>query len=96
MVEFDTPEELIAACQKPMHGLPPMDAYAPMPVEGLAEAIGFKKQQSGALRIDRRNLRRDRRPRSARMDYGYCLPAQRGRPAAEQLAGLTFRSLSSA
>jgi hypothetical protein len=46
MVEFDTPEELIAACKHAYSsGYRKMDAYAPMPVEGLAEAIGYKKNK---------------------------------------------------
>jgi hypothetical protein len=44
MAEFGTPEELIEACEHAYaHGYRRMDAYAPMPVEGLAEAIGFKR-----------------------------------------------------
>jgi hypothetical protein len=44
MAEFDTPEELIRAGQRAYAaGYRKMDAYAPMPVEGLAEAIGYKK-----------------------------------------------------
>ncbi len=46
LVEFDTPEALIEACEKAYSaGFRNMDAYAPMPVEGLAEAIGFKKNK---------------------------------------------------
>jgi hypothetical protein len=46
LVEFDTPEDLIEACEKAYAaGYRKMDAYAPMPVEGLAEAIGFKKNK---------------------------------------------------
>ncbi len=44
MVEFDTPEELVDACERAYaEGFRRMDAYAPLPVEGLAEAIGFKR-----------------------------------------------------
>ncbi len=44
MAEFDTPEDLMDACDSAYAaGFRRMDAYAPMPVEGLAEAIGFKK-----------------------------------------------------
>lgn len=44
MAEFDTPEDLIAACEKAYaSGYRKMDAYAPMPVNGLAEAIGYKR-----------------------------------------------------
>jgi len=46
MVEFDTPEELIAACERAYaEGFRKMDAYAPLPVEGLAEAIGYKRNK---------------------------------------------------
>ena len=45
-MEFDTPEDLIAACERAYSaGYRKMDAYAPMPVEGLAEAIGYKKNK---------------------------------------------------
>jgi hypothetical protein len=44
MAEFDTPEELLSACERAYaEGYRKMDAYAPMPVEGLAEAIGYRK-----------------------------------------------------
>lgn len=44
MAEFDNPEELIAACESAYAaGFRKMDAYAPMPVEGLAEAVGYRK-----------------------------------------------------
>jgi hypothetical protein len=46
MVEFDSPEELIAACHEAYaSGYRKMDAYSPIPVEGLAEAIGFKRNK---------------------------------------------------
>lgn len=46
MGEYDTPEELIDACERAYAaGYRSMDAYAPMPVTGLAEAIGFKKNK---------------------------------------------------
>jgi hypothetical protein len=46
MAEFETPEELIAACEKAYaSGYRCMDAYTPMPVEGLAEAIGYKRNK---------------------------------------------------
>ena len=44
LAEFDSPEELIEACEQAYaEGYRRMDAYAPMPVVGLAEAIGYKK-----------------------------------------------------
>jgi hypothetical protein len=43
MAEFDTPEQLLDAAEKAREeGYREMDAYAPMPVEGLAEAVGFR------------------------------------------------------
>ena len=44
MGEFETPEDLLSACERAYaQGYRRMDAYAPMPVEGLAEAIGFRR-----------------------------------------------------
>jgi hypothetical protein len=44
MAEFDTPEALLHACERAYEeGYRKMDAYAPMPVAGLAEAIGYRK-----------------------------------------------------
>ena len=46
MAEFESPEELIAACEEAYaYGYRRMDAYSPMPVEGLAEAIGFRRNK---------------------------------------------------
>ena len=44
MAEFVTPVDLLRACLRARRaGYLRMDAYAPMPVEGLAQAIGYKK-----------------------------------------------------
>src|ERR1700712_1085747 len=52
MVEFDTPEDLIAACERAYEaGFRNMDAYAPMPVEGLAEAIGFRNNRVATIAL---------------------------------------------
>jgi hypothetical protein len=46
MAEFETPEDLVDAAERAYaEGYRRMDAYAPMPVEGLAEAVGFKKNK---------------------------------------------------
>jgi ActD protein len=46
LVEFDTPEELVTACHRVYaEGFRRMDAYAPLPVEGLAEAVGFRRNK---------------------------------------------------
>ena len=43
MAEFDDPDSLLyAAWRARSEGYRNMDAYTPMPVEGLAEAIGFQ------------------------------------------------------
>lgn len=43
VAEFDTPEELMAAARQVRDaGYRKVDAFAPFPVEGLSEAIGFK------------------------------------------------------
>jgi len=42
MAEFKSPEPLLAAARKAREeGYQHMDAYSPMPIEGLSEAIGF-------------------------------------------------------
>jgi hypothetical protein len=44
MAEFDTPSEILeAAEQAKKEGYTRMDAYSPFPVEGLSEAIGFRR-----------------------------------------------------
>lgn len=44
MAEFDTPEDLLQAAERAYAaGYRKMDAYTPFSVEGLAEAIGFRK-----------------------------------------------------
>jgi hypothetical protein len=44
MAEFATPEVLVAAARRAYgEGYRRMDAYTPFPVEGLAEAIGFRR-----------------------------------------------------
>src|SRR5579884_1300588 len=44
MAEFADPEALLAASKRAYEaGYRNMDAYTPMPIEGLAEAIGFRK-----------------------------------------------------
>lgn len=44
--EFETPEQLIHAVEKVREaGYRRLDAYTPFPVEGLAEAMGFKRNR---------------------------------------------------
>ena len=44
MAEFDHPEQLVSAAERARKaGYKKMDAYSPMPVEGLAEALGSRK-----------------------------------------------------
>jgi hypothetical protein len=43
MGEFETPEQLLAAAKKAREaGYKHVDAYTPFPIEGLAQAIGFR------------------------------------------------------
>jgi hypothetical protein len=44
MAQFREPEELLAAANRAYAaGYRNMDAYSPMPIEGLAEAVGFRR-----------------------------------------------------
>jgi len=44
MAEFDSPDDLLAASRQAYAvGYRRMDAYSPLPIEGLAEAIGFRR-----------------------------------------------------
>jgi hypothetical protein len=46
MAEFDDPRALVAAAGRARaEGYRSMDAYTPFPVEGLAEALGFRKNR---------------------------------------------------
>jgi hypothetical protein len=43
IAEYDTPEELLKACEAARDaGYKKLDAFAPFPVEGLSQAIGFR------------------------------------------------------
>jgi hypothetical protein len=42
LAEFETPQELLAAAQRTHDaGYKKIDAFSPLPIEGLAEAVGF-------------------------------------------------------
>jgi Protein of unknown function (DUF3341) len=44
LAEFETPDELLAAAQRTQQeGYRRTDAFTPMPVEGLADAVGFHR-----------------------------------------------------
>ncbi len=46
MAEFDNPADLLAAARAAYaEGYRKMDAYSPMPVHGLAEALGFRRNR---------------------------------------------------
>ena len=46
LIEFDNPEDLMVACKHAYAaGFRKMDAYAPLPIEGLAEAVGYKRNK---------------------------------------------------
>ena len=67
LAEFDTPEELLAAAEKVRDaGFKKADAYAPFPVHGLTEAMGFQQDPRAADRPHGRHHRRaDRLPACA-------------------------------
>ena len=58
LAEFAEPDELVAAARS-IHeaGYRDVEAYSPMPVEGLAEAVGFPPHADAAGRADWRNRR---------------------------------------
>ena len=44
LAEFETPEQVLEAARRTRSaGFKRIDAFSPMPVEGLAEAVGFKR-----------------------------------------------------
>ena len=44
MAQFETPEQIVAAAQRAHDaGYRKMEAYSPMPIDGLAEAVGFER-----------------------------------------------------
>jgi hypothetical protein len=46
LAEFEHPEDLVEAAKRAYaKGYRKMDAYTPFPVEGLSDAIGFRRQQ---------------------------------------------------
>jgi hypothetical protein len=46
MADFDEPDQVLAAAQRAYEeGYRKMDAYTPFPIEGLAEAIGFRQNR---------------------------------------------------
>ena len=52
MVEFDTAEQLVEAAAKTVAGgYRRVNAYAPFPVEGLAEALGFRRSNVPRLTL---------------------------------------------
>lgn len=52
VAEFETPDALVLACRKAHSaGYQLMDAYTPYPLEGIAEAIGFRKTEVPLLTL---------------------------------------------
>lgn len=50
LAEFESPEELLAAARRTCDaGYKSIDAFTPMPVEGLAEAVGFHRTSLPAV-----------------------------------------------
>jgi hypothetical protein len=50
IAEFETPEAVVAAAERSFAaGYRQMEAYSPMPVDGLSEALGFRKNRVAML-----------------------------------------------
>lgn len=50
MAEFDDPDKLLASARRAHgEGYRNMDAYSPMPIEGLAEAVGFRSRAVSSI-----------------------------------------------
>ncbi|MBX6311343.1 MAG: DUF3341 domain-containing protein [Isosphaeraceae bacterium] len=50
MAEFVTPDAVLEAAQQAYErGYRKMEAYSPLPIEGLAEALGFEKNRMAAI-----------------------------------------------
>jgi hypothetical protein len=50
LAEYTTPDSLVVAAEQAYQaGYRKLDAYSPMPVEGLAEAIGFRRNRIATL-----------------------------------------------
>ena len=77
MAEFSQPEPLLDAARRAhAEGYRNMDAYSPMPVEGLAEAIGFRSNWVQRLVFVGGLLRSDRRIHAVLVDDGGRISAQ--------------------
>ncbi len=82
MAQFETPEQILAAAQRAHDaGYRKMEAYSPMPIDGLAEAVGFKRNWVSFVVLCRRTLRLRRRLRPALVDRRHRLSAQCRRPS---------------
>ena len=84
MAEFATPEQLLEAARHTHEaGYRRIDAFAPFPIEGLAEAVGFHRTRLPARGPDWRDRRRLRGIFSAVLRRGGQLSHQRWRQAAQ-------------
>ena len=65
-----------------------MDAYSPIPIEELNEALGLRANAAAAARAARRHPRRPRRLQPRVLGVGDRLPDEHRRPPAPQLAAV--------
>ena len=84
MAEFDHPEDVVEATRHAYErGYRMMEAYTPFPVDGLAEALGFRHNKIPAVVLIGGIARRPRRLLHAVVLGRAQLPDRRGRPAVQ-------------
>ena len=77
MAQFEDPEQLLEAANRAYAaGYRNMDAYSPMPIEGLAEAVGFRRNWVSPIVLFMRPVWRARGLWAVVVDLGDRLSAQ--------------------
>ena len=89
LAEFDRPESLLAAAAA-YRRLSQDGRLHPLPVEGLADAIGLHQTRVPLLVLARRHYRRSRRLLPAVLDSVIDYPDQCRRPAAATVGHRSF------
>ncbi len=71
MAEFEHPDELVNAAHRAFSaGYRNMEGYSPMPIEGLSDALGFKRHFVSLGGADRRDHGHARRVHADVVDHG--------------------------